>query len=85
MNMILMAFVMERNRGVTSKEPPRILPAPSTVSDPQAPGLLCLPTEEKKGQTPSSTFQGAPIRGPYGGGRGGDRTPLCAGIQQGRD
>lgn len=79
-----MVFVMERNRGVTSKEPPRILPAPSRISDPLAPGLRHLPTE-KKGWIPSSTFQGAPVRRPHGGGRGEDRTLLCAGIQQGRD
>ena len=62
-----------------------ILPAPSRISDPLAPGLLRLPTEEKKGRTPSSTFQGTPVRGPHGGGLVADRTPRCAGIQQGSD
>ena len=53
MNMILTAFVMVHNRGVTTIELSRILPAQGTVSDPLVPGPHPLPF----------TFQDAPVEG----------------------
>lgn len=78
-----MVFVMEHNRGVTSKEPPRILPAPSRISDPLALAHVIFPLRRKVGfHLPHS--RGSCKEAAWWG-RGEDRTLLCAGIQQGRD